>query len=453
VGLKEEKTYYQLIPEKIYDNLQTISSILQSVINGYSTDCLTEVISIIAFHIQKSDGFAPLQIKTLKTLIPQADKYLSGLIDLGIVLREGRYIPGEISYKYKFAPEYESRYRIVSLQNARLVRRIEQVWQRQKAEARRSIRGHCGQTEFLKILQIDNSFKDYLSNCYTVETDQYNSILASAYRIINGDIYYSIDNTSHRFHSNLTNMAKDLRPYLRIKGEPLVNIDVKNSQPYLSTILLTNPGKVSWLTENPAFVLLLQSLKVSLNLDVKKYISLVASGTLYEYLMTEFSTEGLTLTRDETKRQMLRILFARNRTPRDEINRKARQIFKDRFPTVHRIFSKVRGHTKGDKFHNYKRFAILLQRIEAYLILDVILRRIYKELPGTITVTIHDSIMTGVLTNNVEAVRKIMIEELTFFVGIPPKIQIEENNKRKEKDRERTIIYNQYDATTFVSIN
>jgi len=240
---------------------------------------------------------------------------------------------------------------------------------------------------------------------------------------------------------------------LRIKGEPLVNIDVKNSQPYLSTILLTNPGKVSWLTENPAFVLLLQSLKVSLNLDVKKYISLVASGTLYEYLMTEFSTEGLTLTRDETKRQMLRILFARNRTPRDEINRKARQIFKDRFPTVHRIFSKVRGHTKGDKFHNYKRFAILLQRIEAYLILDVILRRIYKELPGTITVTIHDSIMTGVLTNNVEAVRKIMIEELTFFVGIPPKIQIEENNKRKEKDRERTIIYNQYDATTFVSIN
>ena len=450
--MMSDKKYYQLIPEKVYENLQTISSILKSEIKGYSLDCLTEIISIIAFHIQKSDGFAPLQIKTLKALIPQADKYLSGLIDLGIVLRDGRYIPGEMSYKYKFASEYESRYKIVFLQNARLVRRIEQVWEKQKTEARRSIRGYCEQTEFLKMLRVDYSFKGYLNDCYTTETDQYNSILASAYRIINGDIYYSIDNTSRRFHSNLTNMAKDLRPYLRIKGEPLVNIDVKNSQPYLSTILLTNPGKVSWLTENPAFVLLLQTLKVSLNQDVKKYISLVASGTLYEHLMTEFSTEGLILTRDETKRQMLRILFARNRTPRDELNKKARQIFKDRFPTVHRIFSKVRGHTKGDKFHNYKRFAILLQRIESYLMLDVILKRIYKELPGTIAITIHDSIMTGVLTNNIEAVRKIMIEEFTFFVGIQPKIQIEEN-KRREKNKERTTIYNQYGATAFVSIN
>jgi len=59
------------------------------------------------------------------------------------------------------------------------------------------------------------------------------------------------------------------------------------------------------------------------------------------------------------------------------------------------------------------------------LMLDVILKRIYRELPGTIAITIHDSIMTGVLTNNVEAIRKIMIEELTFFVGFAPKIKIE----------------------------
>jgi predicted HAD superfamily phosphohydrolase YqeG len=59
--------------------------------------------------------------------------------------------------------------------------------------------------------------------------------------------------------------------------------------------------------------------------------------------------------------------------------------------------------------------------------LDVILKRVYKELPGTIAVTVHDSIMTGVLTNNVEAVRKIMIEELTNFVGFAPNIKLEGN--------------------------
>lgn len=92
--------------------------------------------------------------------------------------------------------------------------------------------------------------------------------------------------------------------------------------------------------------------------------------------------------------------------PKDETNRKCRIIFKKHFPTVQRIFNKVRGNEKGDKYQNYKRFAILLQRIEAYLMLDVILKRVYKELPGVIAITVHDSIMTGILTNKTEEVKK-----------------------------------------------
>ena len=257
-------------------------------------------------------------------------------------------------------------------------------------------------------------------------------------------------------------MAKGLRPFLRVNGEALVNLDVKNSQPYLSTILLTNPGKVSFLVKNTAFAFMLLSLKVSLSEDVKKYISLVNSGQLYEYLMSEFAKEGLELTRSETKTQVLRILFACNRMPRNPINdtevfiskltekekrermefiteypkiKKSRQIFKKCFPGVFRIFSKIRGSEKGDHFQNFKRFAILLQSIESYLMLDVILKRIYKELPGVIAITCHDSIMTGVLTNNVDAVKKIMIDEFTYFVGFCPQISIEGKIENKEKIR------------------
>jgi hypothetical protein len=193
--------------------------------------------------------------------------------------------------------------------------------------------------------------------------------------------------------------------------------------------------------------------------------------------MNEFSKEGLILSRDETKKQVLRILFARNRMPRNPINdtevivsnltekekrkreefirdypkiKKARQIFIKSFPTVHRIFSKVRGHEKGDKFQNFKRFAILLQRIESYLMLDIILKRIYKELPGTIAITVHDSIMTGILTNNIEAVRKIMIDELTFFIGFQPQIKIEGIIKKNKEEERKCIISNQYVATNLV---
>ena len=175
--------------------------------------------------------------------------------------------------------------------------------------------------------------------------------------------------------------------------------------------------------------------------------------------MTEFNKEGLDLNRDETKVQVLRILFARNRTPKNEINRKCRQVFKDRFPKVHKIFSKLRGHQQGDKFQNFKRFAILLQTIESYLMLDVILKRIHKEYPGTIAITVHDSIMTGVLTNNVEVVLKTMKEEMTNFVGFPPIIRIEDQTtltnmiERKEERDLDTKYPNQYVGTNSAICN
>jgi hypothetical protein len=61
--------------------------------------------------------------------------------------------------------------------------------------------------------------------------------------------------------------------------------------------------------------------------------------------------------------------------------------------------------------------------------------------------------MTGILTNNVEAVRKIMIDELTFFIGFQPQIKIEgiiEENKEKEAIK---TICNYYCGQTFVNIN
>jgi hypothetical protein len=447
--------------------MQVIEELLKPEIKGFSPDCLKEVISILSCHIREEDGSAPLLMEYIKKLVPQGDKYLSGLIELGIIERSGQYIPGSTSYKYNFASDYQSKYLSFVLDNAKLIRRIEKVYNYLKKQPNKLIRNHSEQIRFLNKLTIEAGYKEYLDSNYSADTEQFNLIAASATRIINKDITYSVDKTSGRFHSNLTNMAKGLRPFVRINGEPLINIDIKNSQPYLSTIILTNPSKVSWLTKNPAFALLLQSLKVSLNQDVKDYVSLVVSGQLYEYLMQEFSNGGLNLTREETKCQVLRILFARNRMPKDEINRKCRKIFKNKFPTVHGIFSKVRGQERGDKFSNFKRFAILLQRIEAYLMLDVILKRIYKELPDTIAVTIHDSIMTGILTNNVQAVRKIMAEELTFFAGLPPTIKIEDISKEKEENRkeieenrmeieennEADIISNQYDATTLVNYN
>ena len=448
--MKAGQTYYQLMPSKVKDSLHVIESLIRPEIPGYCRDYLKEVISIVACHVRKDDEATPLKMSYIKKLVPQGDKYLTALIDLGVIDRTGYYIPGQSAYKYAFAAEYESKYTSSPLTNAKLQRRIEEAFNSLRQEATRSVRGHSEQVKYLKQLTIDPGFMTFINENYAADPEGFNRVLASATRIINGDIFYRVDNTSGRFHSNVTNCPKGFRPHLRVNGQPLINIDVKNCQPYLSTIILTDPLKASIFTENRAFAMLLQSLKVSHNEDVKTYISLVVNGTFYEYLMQAFAAEGLHLDRSETKRQVLRILFARNRTPKDETNRKARQIFKKRFPTVHRIFTKVRGNSPGDKFTSFKRFAILLQRMESHLMLDVVLKRIYRELPGVVAITIHDSIMTGVLTNNVEAVKKILTEELTNFVGFRPNVSIEGIIEENREERDESIIEKQYDATTFV---
>lgn len=463
--MDKKRRYYFLIPENLFDMLDVIDHKLSKEIKGYDPVNTCQIISILCCHLQKSNGKAPLKIEYLKKLVPQGDRYLKGLMDLEIVQRSGIVVKGLACYRYNFAPIYQTRFMSFPLNNPKLQRRIEAAMTSITKQSSKYTRGHSEQVRNLRSLTLSHEFFNYFGNGLCKDTtEQFNYIWGSAIRIMNKDITCSVDVTSGRFHSNITNMPKMLRKYLRINGEPLVNIDIKNSQPYLSTIILTNPSKVSWMTKDPVFSMLLQTLKVSDSEDVKRYIYLVASGKLYEYLRIEFYKEGLALSRDETKKQILRILFSRNRMPMDETNRLARQVFISRFPKVHRIFSKVRGSNRGDSFHSFKRFAILLQRMESFLILDIILKRIYKEIPGVIAITIHDSIMTGVLTNNVAAVSRIMIEELTRFVGFAPKIKIEWNPSKREEEekkepreeerkKEETRYIKQYDATALASLN
>lgn len=418
--------YTFLIPEKVDNELNTIDEHFKTLnITGYSLENLKEVISIIACHVRKNDNRANLKLTYVNRLVPRGDYYIRGLVDLGVVERSGYYVPGESSFSYNFSLDYKSKYVYLPVTDARLINRIDKVQIEFKKEASKNVRGRSEQVKYLKLLTIDDGYHQFIESSCDLSLEQYNNMMASATRIANNDIFYIVDDTSGRFHSNVTNMAKPIRSYLRINGKPLVNLDIKNSQPYLSILLLTNPAKVAALTEDPNFSATLENLKVSTSKDVRKYISLVESGELYEFLMNEFSEEGIILTRQETKQQVLRILFAKNRKPKNEINRKAKEIFITSFPMVHKIFSKIRGHIKGAKFVSYKRFAILLQTIEAHLILDVIVKRICKEHPDITVITIHDSILTCTGNQNVETIKKIMIEELTRFVGYAPRISVE----------------------------
>lgn len=429
---KTKVVYTQMIPINISNELSDIEQAIRPNIKGYQKVNLLQIISIVAWHIRKDEGVARLQMEYLKDQVPQGDKYLYNLIDLGIVQRTGNYINGVKCYEYSFGSAWQSKCIDILLNDNYLILRIAELRFKVEREHKKSIRGHSKQKEFLKLITIDAGFYEFLELKWTGNINQYNCLKSSAMRIVDQDYNCKRDNTSRRFHSNITNMSKDLRNFLRVDGKPLVNIDIKNSQPYLSTLLFTHPERVACFAKDEQLAKLLKEIKIPKSRDIDHYIELVTSGRIYEFLMAEFLKEGLILTRKETKRQVLRTLYAKNWKPKNEVNRHAREIFTQRFPTVHRIFSKIRGRRKigedgniYNKFVNYKRFAILLQRIESHLVLDVIMKRIYKELPGVFAMTIHDSILTVNDRDVVASIFKIMEEELEKFVGFSPRLEKE----------------------------
>jgi len=194
------KKYYQSLPELVYSNLSTIDELLKPTIKGYSTDNLKEVISIVACHVRKDEKSTPLQMRYINKLVPQGQLYLTGLVNLGIIDRSGTAIKGQASYKYSFAPEYQSKYKTIPLENAKLILRIETVHEKLRKESDKTYRGYLNQTKYLKRLTLADNYNDFIESNYTAGTDQYNSIVASATRILNGDIFYSVDSTSGRFH-------------------------------------------------------------------------------------------------------------------------------------------------------------------------------------------------------------------------------------------------------------
>ena len=424
---KARAFYQQLIPVNIYNELTAIEGEIRPYIIGYKTVNLLQIISIVAWHIREDEGIARLQMKSLKGQVPSGDLYMKELISNQIVIRTGQPIKGVKCYEYSFATDWQSKCVKIPLNDMYLIRRLENQQIKISKERKNSFRGHSKQVISLKLLSIDAGFDQYMEKEFEGNFNQENNIIASATRITNHDYTCRRDGTSKRLHTNITNMAKDLRGFLRVKGKPLVNIDIKNSQPYLSSILLTHPDQVARFAKDDQLAKLLKEIKIPKSPDIAHYIELVTSGKIYEFLMAEFSKEGLILTRNETKEQVLRILYAKNWMPKNPENRLARIIFKVNFPQVHRFFSKIRGHGKdgknwniNNKFVTYRRFAILLQRIESHLVLDVIMKRVYKEWPNVFAMTIHDSILTVNDRGVVDSIFKIMVEELEKFVGFPP---------------------------------
>ena len=84
----------------------------------------------------------------------------------------------------------------------------------------------------------------------------------------------------------------------------------------------------------------------------------------------------------------------------------------------------IDGSVRLIKEIEYTYLPIILQRIESYLLLDVICKKISERDSGILTFTIHDSIITT--KGNESIVEEIILHEIESWTGYKPRLELED---------------------------
>lgn len=409
----QSSNYVFLVPKKLIPSIQDIEPHLRRI-PGYSKDRLLEIFTIIAYHARKDD-VAILKMEVLKKFVPRGDEYLKVLRDLDVIVRVGAYTAGEKSFGYRFADDYLSEYDVIPIKCPKLLRRLSGLFN--ECEVKSSLL-YPGQWKFLKQITILDEALDYIEKYYK-NPQKKRAALSSFCRIKYRTFHPTVDDTSNRYHSPITNIPRELRQFLRVNNQPLVGIDVKTCQPFILVDVLESPAKYARFARSDDFKKILKSIEGLNSRDFREFKRIITEEDIYIHLLNEFRENGLTQykTRKDVKKVVMRVLFASNYVHIPE-----RKIFEQCFPTVGCFLKKLRGPGRGSKFEKHGRLAILLQTIEAEIIMQKCLLRINKEYPEVITLTVFDSIYTGNDASSVELVESVMIEEFEKFTGNLPRV-------------------------------
>ncbi len=195
--------------------------------------------------------------------------------------------------------------------------------------------------------------QEYLESRYRQDNqlNRLNYGIISCGSIHNREMYYSFDNTSRRLHTNLTNLPKELKPFISYAGSKLVSVDVKNAQPFFITAVLRQAfyqeGELSInkliattfkeqatrqraLSTAQPTIMLLKSLKQSDIENINRFLQIVSSGQLYEIYQAEYeSLTGHKISRSKAKEKFIKQLYSEPKHYRDE-----RYVFSCMFPAV-----------------------------------------------------------------------------------------------------------------------
>ncbi len=446
--MNPKKQFKRYIPKLIKDELDQLDYPRKD--NLYTIiDLINRKEIYFKSDLQKSYGYTEISLVQFKELIPSSNNLnedINFLVEQNIIRRNNFYISGFQCKGYKISTEYLGKTVSVTIQNKNINKRI-----RKQIESYRRIKVKSlefAKTEYFKTFKIDiiganktildkavTEIKDlctkiklklseneildiieckngYLRNRTLIilqkEGKELHNILhrfmiySTRINAINdGFLFFKRNKTNGRLDSNLTSLPSFLRPFV-ISNEKLINVDIKNSQPYFLYTLIKNKQEID-------------------KVELAKYADLVIGGKLYEFLAEKYkSSMGYERTRGQIKQMLFKIYYSRN-TSYESI----KKFFATEFPTIMAYIYK----TNSIK-HNT--LSIQLQTIESYSILDVIMPLLEQK--GIRPYTIHDSFVCK--ESEAKTIEEIFTNKLIELYSIAPALHVEFIDAIEEDDDE-----------------
>lgn len=410
------------------------------------------------------DEFVPIKFDYLRGVIP--DRVIKplkeALLHSAVVECDNHYIDGEKSLGYRLrSPHVTARIVLTCLNDgvtAEKVRANRQAeFKRVRLDVHKYLRGHYRRLEIDLPLALDLLKGD---PNYEVNKIPPQQIAAKEWS-------FSVCRYG-RVHTDLTRCPREVRPALRMGGEPLVGIDVANSQPLFLALLLINyrrcgnktfayvtfPEKrsnpydqideiisrtiLNYSTKEENKItpphhasittrmtcgkekktLEVEALATTVNganrvelyqqflkPDEVCFVRLCEQGRLYEDFMDRLEMP----VRNWVKKLFFEMIYGDNR-----FQSPLKADFTEVFPNVAEV---VRVHKRKD--HGF--LPRLMQNIEANFVINTVCRRLMNELPDVPVLTLHDCLLTT--KQCADLVVQVMREEF-HRLGLVPSLHI-----------------------------
>src|SRR5271166_877594 len=193
-------------------------------------------INVGRVHLRRGNCLVYLKRDYLVKFIPK-ERFTAirdALVESDVIHVRKFCVKGEMCYGYRLLYPHNQGFSLIRPTTKRLIDKIVRWRKRESDTLRHPV--HRELRRYVKALTIDE--QGALTSIHGTPFQQAAQV-AMIQRIKDGD-FFSIPDRYGRFHSNLTNLKKTLRPFLRYHGSELVNLDIANSQPMVFCLLLVN---------------------------------------------------------------------------------------------------------------------------------------------------------------------------------------------------------------------